>query len=325
MSPTPAAVWLEGVDLGALDDDARTLLRRRAVGFVFQAFHVLPYLTVAQNVALPLELLGRRQRPSARGAPRTCSRPSGSPPRQIAFRASYRAARSSASPSRARWCTGRGWCSPMSPPGTSIRAPPARRSRLTARSDQGKRRRRHTHHPFASRRGHRRPHPYRSMPGSLAREPRADRAPVASPRRARLWAECCCSPSCASSRAASQSRCSRSRSEWRWVPRCIWSTRPRSTSSAWRPKRLVGRGGCRDTRPARRISRSSLFAELARDPAVRARQPGARARSRAARRTATRSRSWASIPFVAATLQPALIGDVERRALELFRARTPSC
>jgi putative ABC transport system ATP-binding protein len=54
--PDAGRVWLEGVDLGALDDDARTLLRRRAIGFVFQAFHVLPYLTVAQNVALPLEL-----------------------------------------------------------------------------------------------------------------------------------------------------------------------------------------------------------------------------------------------------------------------------
>jgi putative ABC transport system ATP-binding protein len=50
-------VVLEGVDLSALDDDATTLLRRRAVGFVFQAFHVLPYLSVEQNVALPLDLL----------------------------------------------------------------------------------------------------------------------------------------------------------------------------------------------------------------------------------------------------------------------------
>ena len=50
-------VVLEGVDLSTLDDDATTLLRRRAVGFVFQAFHVLPYLSVEQNVALPLELL----------------------------------------------------------------------------------------------------------------------------------------------------------------------------------------------------------------------------------------------------------------------------
>jgi putative ABC transport system ATP-binding protein len=51
-------VLLEGVDLATLNDDAVTLLRRRAVGFVFQAFHVLPYLSVEQNVALPLDLLG---------------------------------------------------------------------------------------------------------------------------------------------------------------------------------------------------------------------------------------------------------------------------
>jgi putative ABC transport system ATP-binding protein len=51
-------VLLEGMDLASLGDDERTLLRRRSVGFVFQAFHVLPYLTVEQNVALPLELLG---------------------------------------------------------------------------------------------------------------------------------------------------------------------------------------------------------------------------------------------------------------------------
>jgi len=55
--PDSGRVWLEGADLSALSDDARTLLRRRSVGFVFQAFHVLPYLTVQQNVALPLELL----------------------------------------------------------------------------------------------------------------------------------------------------------------------------------------------------------------------------------------------------------------------------
>ena len=51
-------VLIEGTDLSGLDDDAATLLRRRAVGFVFQAFHVLPYLSVEQNVALPLDLLG---------------------------------------------------------------------------------------------------------------------------------------------------------------------------------------------------------------------------------------------------------------------------
>jgi putative ABC transport system ATP-binding protein len=54
-------VLLEGIDLATLNDDAVTLLRRRAVGFVFQAFHVLPYLSVEQNVALPLDLLGVRE------------------------------------------------------------------------------------------------------------------------------------------------------------------------------------------------------------------------------------------------------------------------
>jgi putative ABC transport system ATP-binding protein len=51
-------VMLAAQDLAALDDDERALLRRREVGFVFQAFHVLPHLDVAQNVALPLMLLG---------------------------------------------------------------------------------------------------------------------------------------------------------------------------------------------------------------------------------------------------------------------------
>jgi len=55
--PDSGRVLLEGTDLSTLDDDAITLLRRRAVGFVFQAFHVLPYLSVEQNVALPLDLL----------------------------------------------------------------------------------------------------------------------------------------------------------------------------------------------------------------------------------------------------------------------------
>jgi putative ABC transport system ATP-binding protein len=56
--PDSGSVRIDGVDLGALDDDARTLLRRRRMGFVFQAFHLLPYLSVARNVALPLALNG---------------------------------------------------------------------------------------------------------------------------------------------------------------------------------------------------------------------------------------------------------------------------
>jgi len=52
------SIALDGQDLGTLSPDERALLRRRTVGFVFQAFHVLPHLDVAQNVALPLMLLG---------------------------------------------------------------------------------------------------------------------------------------------------------------------------------------------------------------------------------------------------------------------------
>jgi putative ABC transport system ATP-binding protein len=51
-------IYFEGRELTALDDDALTLLRRDHFGFVFQAFHVLPQLSVEQNVALPLLLRG---------------------------------------------------------------------------------------------------------------------------------------------------------------------------------------------------------------------------------------------------------------------------
>ena len=50
-------IRLGQTDVSALHDDALALWRRQAVGFVFQAFHVLPHLSVAQNVALPLLLL----------------------------------------------------------------------------------------------------------------------------------------------------------------------------------------------------------------------------------------------------------------------------
>ena len=53
------SVVLDSQELGALHDDGRALMRREKVGFVFQAFHVLPHLDVAQNVGLPLLLLGR--------------------------------------------------------------------------------------------------------------------------------------------------------------------------------------------------------------------------------------------------------------------------
>ena len=52
-------ITVDGIDVHALDDDARAAFRRRTLGFVFQAFHVLPQLSVAGNVGLPLLLQGR--------------------------------------------------------------------------------------------------------------------------------------------------------------------------------------------------------------------------------------------------------------------------
>ncbi len=56
--PDSGEVLLDGVVLSSLGDDEATVVRRKHMGFVFQAFHILPYLTVAQNVALPLVLNG---------------------------------------------------------------------------------------------------------------------------------------------------------------------------------------------------------------------------------------------------------------------------
>ncbi len=57
-TPDSGQVRVGGQDLSALDDDARTRLRREKLGFVFQSFHILPHLSAGQNVELPLVLLG---------------------------------------------------------------------------------------------------------------------------------------------------------------------------------------------------------------------------------------------------------------------------
>lgn len=57
-TPTTGHVLLEGTDMATLNDTERTLLRRRRIGFIFQAFNLLPTLSAIENVALPLELDG---------------------------------------------------------------------------------------------------------------------------------------------------------------------------------------------------------------------------------------------------------------------------
>ncbi len=55
-SPDAGRIMVDEVDIAALGDDDATRMRREKFGFVFQAFHILPHLSVAQNVALPLLL-----------------------------------------------------------------------------------------------------------------------------------------------------------------------------------------------------------------------------------------------------------------------------
>ncbi|OJH42220.1 ABC transporter ATP-binding protein [Cystobacter ferrugineus] len=57
--PSRGTVRVAGQELGALSEHGRTLLRRERIGFIFQAFNLLPTLTVEENILLPLELTGR--------------------------------------------------------------------------------------------------------------------------------------------------------------------------------------------------------------------------------------------------------------------------
>ena len=63
-SPTSGRVTFAGVDLGSMDDDHLSVLRRERIGFVFQFFNLLSTLTVSENVALPLSLAGRLRAPA---------------------------------------------------------------------------------------------------------------------------------------------------------------------------------------------------------------------------------------------------------------------
>ena len=56
--PTSGKVFVDGSDIFALNDDALTIFRRRSIGFVFQAYNLVPVLSVYENIVLPVELDG---------------------------------------------------------------------------------------------------------------------------------------------------------------------------------------------------------------------------------------------------------------------------
>src|SRR5260370_36256232 len=66
--PSAGRVRIDGNDLGALGEDALARLRRARIGIVFQSFHLIPTMTALENVAIPLELDGRRDAFSAAAA-----------------------------------------------------------------------------------------------------------------------------------------------------------------------------------------------------------------------------------------------------------------
>jgi ABC-type lipoprotein export system ATPase subunit len=123
-APDHGQVMVAGAELERLDDDARSDLRLRALGFVFQAFHLFPTFTIQENVAWPLEFQGVRwayarlraaEMLEQVGIPRAA--------RDAPSRPSCRAASSSAWPSRVRSSPIPSCSSPTSPPATSTRAP----------------------------------------------------------------------------------------------------------------------------------------------------------------------------------------------------------
>ena len=62
--PTSGSITVDGVDITRLDEDALARLRRDTIGFVFQSFHLIPTLTAAENVAVPLELASHANAPA---------------------------------------------------------------------------------------------------------------------------------------------------------------------------------------------------------------------------------------------------------------------
>ena len=129
-TPTSGHVFIGDVDITTLSEKHLTQLRRDKVGFVFQAFNLIPTLTAKENVTLPLDIAGPRRRRGMVRLGRRHGRAASTawttvPP-------SSPAASSSASPPRARSCRDRRSCSRTSPRATSTRRPALSCSRSCA-------------------------------------------------------------------------------------------------------------------------------------------------------------------------------------------------
>jgi ABC-type lipoprotein export system ATPase subunit len=124
--PTAGEIWLAGQRLGQLSERGLARLRRDAVGFVFQAFHLIDELTAVENVELPALLADRPQRAARRRATELLERV-GLADRARFLPAALSGGSDSGSRSPGRWSPARRSWWPASPPGTWT-APPPRRS-----------------------------------------------------------------------------------------------------------------------------------------------------------------------------------------------------
>ena len=117
---------VDGAEVTAMSEDELVNLRRHRIGFILQTFGLIPILTAAENVEVPLRLAGADSTHPVRARPGP-ARPSSASARAPATgRTNSPAASSSASRSRARSPTARPSSSPTSQPASSTRAPPAR-------------------------------------------------------------------------------------------------------------------------------------------------------------------------------------------------------
>ena len=125
-SLTSGSVWIGDIDLGTLNDKKLTQLRRDRIGFIFQAFNLIPTLTAAENITLPMRLAGRK--PDRAWLDNVVDTVGLRPPPAATARRSSPAGSSSASPSPARSRASRRSSSPTSRPATSTPAPAPRSS-----------------------------------------------------------------------------------------------------------------------------------------------------------------------------------------------------
>jgi putative ABC transport system ATP-binding protein len=117
--PDQGTYWLNGREVGQLSDDELTDVRRHTIGFVFQSFHLVPRLTAAENVELPMLFARGSRAPSAGSGLRRLSERSASRTGPATGRTSSPAASASAWPSPAPRSWTPACSSPTSPPATS--------------------------------------------------------------------------------------------------------------------------------------------------------------------------------------------------------------